>query len=123
MHRDDHALGRLPRLKRLQVGVHHALEAVVELHLAGHGNGHAGLELVFQPRLAKARDHQHARFVHDGNFHQRKLRARALQLHLVDLALDSARPADARGGNRFALRQVDVASRIVRGEVADRAHA
>ena len=47
MHGDDHALGRLPRLKRLQVGVHHALEAVVELNLAGHGNGHARLELVF----------------------------------------------------------------------------
>ena len=64
MHGDDHALGHLAVAELLDIGVHHALEAVVELHLAGDGDAHAGFDLVFQPRLAKASDHEHAGCVH-----------------------------------------------------------
>ena len=122
MHGDDHALGHLAVAELLDIGVHHALEAVIELHLAGDGDTHAGLELVFQPRLAKACDHEHAGCVHHRDFDQRKVGTRALELDLVDGALDSARPADARAGDGLALRQVDIASGEMREQVADRAH-
>ena len=64
----------------LDIGVHHALEAVVELHLAGNGDAHAGFDLVFQPRLAKACDHKHAGCVHHRDFDQDKVWARPLEL-------------------------------------------
>ena len=123
MHGDDHALGHLAVAELFDIGVHHALEAVIELHLAGNGDAHAGFDLVFQPRLAKACDHKHAGCVHHRDFDQGKVWARPLELHLMDRPLDSARPADARAGNGLALRQVYIASGEVREQVADRAHA
>ena len=123
MHGDDHALGHLAVAELLDIGVHHALEAVVELHLAGDGDAHAGFDLVFQPRLAKASDHEHAGCVHHRDLDEREVGARALELDLVDRPLDSARPADARAGDGLTLRQVYIASGEVREQVADRAHA
>ena len=123
MYGDDHALGHLAVAELFDIGVHHALEAVIELHLAGNGDAHAGFDLVFQPRLAKACDHKHAGCVHHRDFDQGKVWARPLELDLVDRPLDSARPADARAGNGLALRQVYIASGEVREQVADRAHA
>ena len=122
VHGDDH--GRhlaLPHL--LQVGVGHALEAVVELHLAGHGHRVARLHLIHEPRLAEARHHEGARAVHERQLHERQVGPRALEFDLVDGAADGARLADARVGYRAHGRQVHVAPREVGHQVADGADA
>ena len=123
MHGDDHALCRALAVERLEIGVRHALEAVAELELSRHGDAHAGLQLVGEPRLAKARDHEHARAVHERDLHKRKARLRTLELHLVHGALDGARPADDGRRHRLLRGQVDVAAREVRDEVAHRLDA
>ena len=124
MHGYDHAGGlAVSPVDRLDERVRHALEPVVELQLPRHGHAHAGLQLVHEPWLAKRRDHERARAVHERDLHERQLRLGTLELDLVHGALDGALLADDRRGHRLAPRQVDVAPREVRHQVAHRAHA
>ena len=91
VHGDDKAMRRcIGPFKRKNLRVHHSLEAVVELDLAGNRHAHACGELLGKPRLAK-RGHDHdARRVSDANLYQGQARFRAFELDIVDHALDGA---------------------------------
>ena len=124
VHGYDHAGRRaLGAVQRLEVGVRHALEAVVELQLARHGDAHAGAHLVHEPRLAKRRHHERARAVHERYLHERQLRLGALELYLVHYAFHRALLPDGSRRHCLAPREVDVAPGEVRHQVAHRAHA
>ena len=123
MHGDDHAFGSLFISKHFQVGIRHPFETVVEFQLAGHGDAHTGLHLIHEPRLAKARHHEHARAVHDGQLHEREARFGALELDLVYRAFDRALLTDSRRSNGFLARQIDVAPWIVGHQIAHRSNA
>jgi len=123
MHGDDHALGRPFAVEDFQIRVRHALEAVVEFQLARHRDAHAGLHLVHEPWLTKARHHEHARAVHERQLNEREARLGLLELDLVHRAFDGALLADDPSGHGCLAREVDVAPREVRGQVAHRADA
>ena len=124
MHGDDKAMRRrVGPFERKDLRVHHSLEAVVELDLAGNSHAHAGRELLGEPRLAKRGHDNNARRIGDANLYQGQARFRALELNVVDHALNGARLADARRGGGLAGGKVDVAPREMRDEPADRANA
>ena len=104
--------------ERFDVGVRHALEPIVELDFAGHGDSHAAFQLVAEPRLTKRRDDERAGCVDDRHLGKREAGLGALDLDLVHLRLDRAVFPDARLGDGLHVRHVDVAARIVRHEVA-----
>ena len=91
MHGNDEAVrGRVGPFERKDLRVHHSLEAVVKLDFAGDRHAHAGRELLSEPRLAKRGHDYDARRVSDANLHQGQARFRALELNVVDHALDGA---------------------------------
>ena len=91
VHGNDEAVhGRVGPFERKDLRVHHSLEAIVELDFAGNRHVHAGGELLGEPRLAK-RGHDHdASRIGDADLHQSQARLRALELDIVDHALDGA---------------------------------
>ena len=124
VHGNDEAVRRrVGPFERKDLRVHHSLKAVVELDFTGNRHAHAGGKLLGEPRLAKCGHNHDARRVSDANLHQGQARFRALELNVVDHALDGARLADARRSSGLASGKVDVAPREMRDEPADRANA